>query len=241
MSILKYFFWDRERSGTVRGLKIMQEKSLCEKYMGKFPVISISLKSVGEWNFKAALINLIGKEAMRFQFLLESEWYCPWDVINYCDELMATPNTPLKNYWANTSGNSLVLRLLEKADQTTKDKVEEVLNGGRSRRKSVRNWLIGTLRIVLGMSGSPVLQHNKFAGAVTYVFVQDSATGYGIFAETMLEQWDWTKCEKDIHARKWFMDGNILFDLCPVRVILSVDENAVNWSTAKGFLLRRSH
>ena len=42
--------------------------------------------------------------------------------------------------------------------------------------------------IVQGMSGSPVLQHNKFAGAVTHVFVQDSATGYGIFAETMLEQ-----------------------------------------------------
>ena len=61
----------------------------------------------------------------------DSEVYCPWDVINYCDELLAAPDTPPKNYWANTSGNSLILRLLEQADQTTKDEVEELLNGGK--------------------------------------------------------------------------------------------------------------
>ena len=55
--------------------------------------------------------------------------YCPWDVINYCDELLADPSAPQKNYWANTSGNDLILRLLKKADQTTKDEVEELLNG----------------------------------------------------------------------------------------------------------------
>ena len=41
--------------------------------------------------------------------------------------------------------------------------------------------------IVQGMSGSPVLQNGKLFGAVTHVFVQDSTSGYGIFAETMLE------------------------------------------------------
>lgn len=54
----------------------MQEKSLCEEYMGKFPVISISLKSVDGRSFEsasAALRTVIGNEAMRFQFLLESE------------------------------------------------------------------------------------------------------------------------------------------------------------------------
>lgn len=61
----------------------------------------------------------------------DSEVYCPWDVINYCDELLAAPDIPPKNYWANTSGNSLILRLLEQADQTTKDEVEELLNGGK--------------------------------------------------------------------------------------------------------------
>ena len=41
--------------------------------------------------------------------------------------------------------------------------------------------------IVQGMSGSPVIQNGKFAGAITHVFVQDAAGGYGIFAETMIE------------------------------------------------------
>lgn len=40
--------------------------------------------------------------------------------------------------------------------------------------------------IVQGMSGSPIVQNGKLAGAVTHVFVQDAASGYGIFAETML-------------------------------------------------------
>lgn len=42
--------------------------------------------------------------------------------------------------------------------------------------------------IIQGMSGSPVVQNGKFVGAVTHVFVQDSTSGYGIFAETMLGQ-----------------------------------------------------
>ena len=298
MSMLKCFFEIGSDPSAFEGLKIMQEDDLCEKYMGKFPVISISLKSVGGLNFKAAsaaLKNIIGKEAMGFQFLLESErlseaeknsykrlikigttsesiyditdatlidslqtlsqllekhygqkaillideydvpldkafqggyyeemvnlirslfdnalktnaslyfavltgclriskesiftglnnlkvhtisdvrydeffgftnadvdemlafyglspykdvirdWYngyrfgdtnvyCPWDVINYCDELLAAPSVPPKNYWANTSGNDLIRRMLKKANLTTKNEVEELLNGGQ--------------------------------------------------------------------------------------------------------------
>lgn len=41
--------------------------------------------------------------------------------------------------------------------------------------------------IVQGMSGSPILQNGKLAGAVTHVFVNDSTRGYGIFAENMLD------------------------------------------------------
>ena len=39
--------------------------------------------------------------------------------------------------------------------------------------------------IIQGMSGSPILQNGKLIGAVTHVFVQDSAKGYGIFIENM--------------------------------------------------------
>ena len=298
ISMLKYFFEVGTEPALFDGLKIMQETELCEKYMGKFPVISISLKGVDGRNFEsasAALRTVIGNEAARFRFLNSSdrltddekdayaqltevgssqggiytmteqaaaaglktlsqllarhfdqkvillideydvpldkafqggyydemvslmrnmlgnvlktndslyfavltgclriskesiftglnnlkvhtisdvrydeffgftstdveemlsfyglsayksvirEWYdgyrfgnadvyCPWDVINYCDELLADPIAPPKNYWANTSGNDLILRILKKADQTTKDEVEELMNGGR--------------------------------------------------------------------------------------------------------------
>ncbi len=42
--------------------------------------------------------------------------------------------------------------------------------------------------IIQGMSGSPIVQNNKLVGAVTHVFLNDATGGFGIFAETMLEQ-----------------------------------------------------
>ena len=299
MNMLKCFFEVGGNPALFEGLKISQEKSLCEEYMGKFPVISIILKSVDGLDFQtatAALRRVIGNEALRFKFLSESrqlahddkelysglvtvkdgrflmtydilsdslktlsqllykhygqkvillideydipldkafqagyydemvnlirnllgnalktndslyfavltgclriskesiftglnnlkvhtisdvrydeffgftsadvdellrfygltdykdvfrDWYdgyrfgnadvyCPWDVINYCDELLANPVAPPQNYWANTSGNDLILRLLKKADQTTKAEMEELLNGGEITKK----------------------------------------------------------------------------------------------------------
>lgn len=41
--------------------------------------------------------------------------------------------------------------------------------------------------IIQGMSGAPILQNGKIAGAVTHVFVNDPARGYGIFIENMLK------------------------------------------------------
>ena len=56
--------------------------------------------------------------------------YSPWDVINYCDVLLSDPEAEPENYWANTtSGNGIIRRLLKKADQTTRDEVEQLING----------------------------------------------------------------------------------------------------------------
>src|SRR5699024_8395788 len=55
--------------------------------------------------------------------------YCPWDVINYCDELLANPQTRPKNYWANTSGNAMVRCFIGKADKNTKNELEKLLDG----------------------------------------------------------------------------------------------------------------
>lgn len=293
MSMLKCFFETGSDPALFEGLQIMQEKALCEKYMGKFPVIAISLKNVDGLKYEtaaAALRRVIGNEARRFRFLSESsqldqddkelyygltavrdgsflmaddllvdglkilsellekhygqkvillideydapldkafqagyydemvsllrnllgnalktndslyfavltgclriskesiftglnnmkvhtisdvrydeyfgftnadvdrllefydlssykdiirawydgyrfgdaEVYCPWDVINYCDALLADPGAEPENYWANTSGNDLIRRLLKKANQTTKNEVEQLISG----------------------------------------------------------------------------------------------------------------
>lgn len=75
MSMLKYFFEYGCNSRLFDGLQIAGEKQLCDKYMGKFPVISISLKDAGAKDFDSAcsmLRLIIGGEAMRFQFLKDS-------------------------------------------------------------------------------------------------------------------------------------------------------------------------
>ncbi len=76
MSMLKYFF-ETGSDGTIfDGLAISEEKELCREYQGKFPVIAVSLKSVEGEDFEEAkgrLRAVIGTEALRFQFLTQSE------------------------------------------------------------------------------------------------------------------------------------------------------------------------
>lgn len=75
MSMLKYFFQPESDGSIFDGLEISKEKEICEKYMGKFPVISITLKGVEGRNFaeaKGMLRNIISTEAMGFQFLMKS-------------------------------------------------------------------------------------------------------------------------------------------------------------------------
>ena len=76
MSMLKYFFEIGSDSALFDDLEIAKEKELCAKYMGKFPVITITLKGATGENYveaKEMLRRMIGKEAMRFQFLMQSE------------------------------------------------------------------------------------------------------------------------------------------------------------------------
>lgn len=61
----------------------------------------------------------------------DTDVYCPWDVINYCDELLVDPSALPKNYWANTSGNDLIRRLLRQSNQSVKGEMEELLGGGQ--------------------------------------------------------------------------------------------------------------
>jgi hypothetical protein len=55
--------------------------------------------------------------------------YCPWDVINYCDEARVNPNLYPQNYWANTSGNDLVRQFINQATTQTKNDIEKLVAG----------------------------------------------------------------------------------------------------------------
>lgn len=305
MSMLRAFFEIGRNKSMFDGLNILKEKELCEKYMGQFPVISITLKSIDGDDYHeaiAALRAIIGTEAMRFQFLEESnvltenekkrfralvnvdekgkftmeedviltslkvlsdllskyydqqvivlideydvpldkafqndyydkmvrlirnlfgnvlktndnlyfavvtgclriskesiftglnnlnvmtvtdeyfkdgfgftddevkellayynqkevieivkDWYdgyqfgdisiyCPWDVIKYIQALRKNQNALPENYWANTSGNDMIRRFIAKADQTTRDEIEQLI-AGKAIRKEIKQEL----------------------------------------------------------------------------------------------------
>ena len=75
MNMLQTFFEIGTDPIVFEGLKISEDREFCEKYMGHFPVISISLKNVEGMNFEstcAAMKYAIGAEALRFSFLEKS-------------------------------------------------------------------------------------------------------------------------------------------------------------------------
>ena len=76
MSMLQHFFEIGTDPKLFQGLSISKNNELCEKHMGKYPVVSISLKSIHADSYakaKAQLIKLVNREARRVQFLLDSD------------------------------------------------------------------------------------------------------------------------------------------------------------------------
>ena len=74
--MLRYFFEIGTDKSLFDGLYICGNKKLCEEYMGRFPVVTISLKGVNATDYenaKAQLIRVINREARRLQFLEDSE------------------------------------------------------------------------------------------------------------------------------------------------------------------------
>lgn len=59
----------------------------------------------------------------------DADIYCPWDVINHVDRLCGEPGAEPQSYWINTSGNDLVKRFIDRADQTTRDEIEKLVVG----------------------------------------------------------------------------------------------------------------
>ncbi len=87
MSMLKSFFEIGADPALFEGLYISGNRKLCEEHMGKYPVIFLSLKNVEGLNFEAAkyqMLELVAKEAGRFDFLTQSENLTESDKGRYC-------------------------------------------------------------------------------------------------------------------------------------------------------------
>lgn len=67
--------------------------------------------------------------------------YCPWDVINYCDDLLDEPDMEPKDYWSNTSGNDMVRRFIERVDDGLTKSEVEALVAGETVAKEIREDL----------------------------------------------------------------------------------------------------
>lgn len=66
--------------------------------------------------------------------------YCPWDVIRYCDDLQDGNAAEPQNYWINTSSNHIIRNFINRADETVRDEIELLINGGTI-RKEIRQEL----------------------------------------------------------------------------------------------------
>ena len=129
MSMLRTFFELGCDPSLFEGLEIAKETELCEKYMGKFPVISLSLKGVDGRSFSeaaAALRRVIGNEAFRFSYLAESERLLPEEKKIYqalidtqdgrftmADDVLADSLHTLSRFLAKHHGRKVILLIDE--------------------------------------------------------------------------------------------------------------------------------
>ena len=95
MSMLENFFSLDGDKSIFDGLDISKETALCEEYMGKYPVVSISLKGIDAWSYETAYqmaVRVIIDAAAKFYFLLDSEKLNAHDKAEYQKLLDDTMN-----------------------------------------------------------------------------------------------------------------------------------------------------
>lgn len=71
--------------------------------------------------------------------------YCPWDVLNYCDELLTFPNKKPDVYWINTSSNSIIRQFIDKANHSTQADIEDLIAGKSICKQITDNLTYGEL------------------------------------------------------------------------------------------------
>ena len=134
--------------------------------------------------------------------------YCPWDVINHCRALKVEPDATPQPYWINTSGNYIVKRFIEKANQQTRREIEQLIEG-KAIQKEIRLELtyneldstIENLWSVLFATGC-LTQQEKPQGR-TYSLIIPNESIRQIFIE-QIQEWFKETTRKDENRLKDF-------------------------------------
>ena len=134
--------------------------------------------------------------------------YCPWDVINHCRALKIEPDATPQPYWINTSGNYIVKRFIEKANQQTRREIEQLIEG-KAIQKEIRLELtyneldstIENLWSVLFATGY-LTQQEKPQGR-TYSLIIPNESIRQIFIE-QIQEWFKETTRKDENRLKDF-------------------------------------
>ncbi|MCD7767085.1 MAG: ATP-binding protein, partial [Lachnospiraceae bacterium] len=69
----------------------------------------------------------------------EQNVYCPWDVINWCDQLLNTSDRIPQNFWVNSGSTDIIRQLAEQADSITRDQIGALIEGRTVRKKLVQD------------------------------------------------------------------------------------------------------
>lgn len=134
--------------------------------------------------------------------------YCPWDVINHCRALKVESDATPQPYWINTSGNYIVKRFIEKANQQTRREIEQLIEG-KAIQKEIRLELtyneldstIENLWSVLFATGY-LTQQGKPQGR-TYSLIIPNESIRQIFIE-QIQEWFKETTRKDENRLKDF-------------------------------------
>lgn len=136
--------------------------------------------------------------------------YCPWDVLNHCQKLLADPSVQPQNYWINTSSNDVVRRFIEKSDSgMTRQEIEALIAGEEIEKEicqeltyqdmyaNIENiWSVLFMTGYLTYHGKP--ENNRFCLAIPNLEIRN------IFATQIMEYF-----RKNVQA-----DGKTLKSFC---------------------------
>lgn len=112
--------------------------------------------------------------------------YCPWDVINYVADLRAVPNLRAQNYWINSSGNDIIRRFLDKADDTTRWELEQLIEGKTVEKEIFAELTYGELDKTIDHLWSVLLTTGYLTYEPSPNKYNDETFGSGLHVNTLL-------------------------------------------------------